>query len=93
MGDEYSSGLIDINSPKIGKKLKMTQAFLKKFAHAIHDWLSANQMPPVATYATSVMGVDHQQQQQQQHSGVGHRNGKFFHLTANLLKRFSTYFF
>ncbi|XP_037811881.1 uncharacterized protein LOC119603780 [Lucilia sericata] len=79
MGEEYSSNLIKIDSPKIGKKVKMSESFLEKFGNDIHNWLLENQMPP-PTYAASMMDV-------QTHNGGAQRFGNIFRLAGNLYRQ------
>lgn len=79
IGDEYTINLIKIDSPKIGKKVKMSESFLEKFGNDIHNWLLENQMPPT-TYAASMVDV-------QQRNGGAQRFGQIFRLAGNLYRQ------
>lgn len=83
LGEEYGSGLIKIDSPKIGKKVKISESFLEKYGNDIHDWLLDNQMPSTS-YVASVMSV---QQQQQQHNSGAQPYGNFLRLARNLYRK------
>lgn len=55
MGEEYSKQLVNINSPRIGSKIRVSEEFTEKFSHDIYKWLTHNQMSNI--YIAESMSV------------------------------------